>query len=344
MGPVNLKKLAEELHLSIATVSRALNNQGNTSQLTKERVLKLAQKLNYEPNPHASNLRRHSSKTIAVVLPEVSNQFFSSVVHGIEEVVRSHDYHVLLYLTHDQYKREVAIIRLLTNGRVDGALVAVASTNKNFAHLNLLRERSIPTVFFDRVYDGLHTAQVTTNDYESSYQATRHLLDNGCRTIACLAVAKSLSIGQKRLTGYLDALKDGNIAFDAELVLHVQSTKNQDVRMIQGLLQNRRDIDGIFASLESLAISSYEACRNLGLSIFTDIKMVAFSNLEVASLLHPPLTTITPPAYAIGTEAAKILFKSIVENQPITSSQSLELKSELILRASSLAAVANGQA
>ncbi|MBC6608847.1 LacI family DNA-binding transcriptional regulator [Hymenobacter sp. BT188] len=308
MEPVNLKRLAQELKLSVATVSRALNNSSSTSPATKARVVAMASKLKYEPNPHASSLRRHTSKTIGVILPEVANPFFSLVVNGIEEVARDQNYHVLLYLTHDNYEREVAITRLLVGGRIDGVLMSVASASQDFTHLDLLRERNIPTVFFDRVYDGLHTAQVTTDNCDSSYAATGHLIDNGCRTIAHLAVSNSLYIGRARTRGYAAALHDNRIPFDDELVRYAQPSQRQDVAMIQGLLQRRPDIDGIFASVESLAMSSYEACQNLGLSIVTAIKIIAFSNLEIATFLSPPLTTITnqrtlwakpPPGYCL---------------------------------------------
>ncbi|SMB88815.1 transcriptional regulator, LacI family, partial [Hymenobacter roseosalivarius DSM 11622] len=331
-------RLAQELNLSVATVSRALNNRSNTSQETKSRVLEITKKLNYEPNPHASSLRRHDSKTIGVILPEVANHFFSLVINGIEEVARDNNYHVLIYLTHDDYQRELSVTRLLVSGRIDGVLVSVASTSQDFAHLDLLRERNIPTVFFDRVYDGLDTAQVTTDNYESSYAVTHHLINNGCRTIAHLAVANSLSIGRIRTQDYVTALRDNDIPFNDELVLYAKTSKRQDVAMIQSILQRRPDINGIFASVESLAMSSYEACQNLGLSILTDIKIIAFSNLEIASLLSPPLTTITQPARAMGREAARTLFEAILENKPISTSQSLELKSELVVRSSTLAA------
>ncbi|UOG76427.1 LacI family transcriptional regulator [Hymenobacter tibetensis] len=334
MKPVNLKRLAEELNLSVATVSRALNDRYDISQATKDRVRELASKLNYEPNPYASGLRRQKSKTIGVVVPEVANHFFSLAINGIEAVARANNYHVLIYLTHEDYERELAVTRLLANGRVEGVLVSVVNNGEDFSHLASLQERGVPLVFFDRVHEKMTTASVTTNDYESSYQATRHLLDNGCRCIAHLTVSERLSIGKRRMQGYIDALKANGIAYDEELVVHTQSNKEQDTQTIQALLLKRPDIDGFFASVESLAMCSYEACRNLGLTIPDDVKVIGFSNLDIASLLEPPLTTITQPAYAIGQEAAKILFKSIIKNMAATSAQNLELKSELIIRGS----------
>ena len=337
MKSVNLKQLAQELNLSVATVSRALNDRYDISQSTKDRVRQLANKLHYEPNPHASSLRRHKSKTIGVVIPEVANHFFSLAINGIEEVARDNNYLVLIFLTHEDYERELSMARHFASGRVDGVLLSVASSSQDFAHLQVLRDRSIPLVFFDRVYDGLDTAQVTTDDFESGYKATRHLLEAGCRRIAHLTVSKNLSIGRRRMQGYVTALQDCGIAFDAELILPAHTDKGQDVHLIQALLGRRGDIDGIFASVESLAMSSYEACRNLGLAIPADIKIIGFSNLEMASLLDPPLTTITQPAYAIGKQAAKILFQAINKNRPVLPTSSLELKSELVVRESTRA-------
>ncbi|SNC77688.1 transcriptional regulator, LacI family [Hymenobacter gelipurpurascens] len=334
MKPVNLKKLAEELNLSVATVSRALNDRYDISQLTKDRVRELATRLHYEPNPYASSLRRQKSKTIGVVIPEIANHFFSLAINGIEEVARDNNYHVLIYLTHEDYQRELSSMRLLAGGRVDGVLLSVASSSQDFAHLDMLRERGIPMVFFDRVYEDMATARVTTDDYDSSYRATRHLLEEGCRTIAYLTISHHLSIGKRRLQGYIDALRDSGLAYDESLVLPGQLDKTHDIAIIKELLESRPAIDGIFASVESLAMSSYEACRLLGRTIPQDIKILGFSNLEIASLLSPPLTTITQPAYAIGKEAAKILFQAVIKNKPISSNQSLEIKSELIVRGS----------
>ncbi|OON68470.1 LacI family DNA-binding transcriptional regulator [Hymenobacter sp. CRA2] len=333
MKSVNLKKLAEELNLSVATVSRALNDRYDISQATKDRVRELANKLNYEPNPYASSLRRQRSKTIGVVIPEVANHFFSLAINGIEEVARNNNYHVLVYLTHEDYQQEASIVRLLAGGRVDGVLLSVASTSHDLGHLDMLRERGIPMVFFDRVYDDMATAKVTTDDYDSGYRATRHLLEVGCRSIAHLTLSPSLSISRRRMQGYIDALRDAGVPFDESLVLQGGTNRTQDIDAIEQLLRQRR-IDGIFASIESLAMCSYEACHNLGLRIPQDVKVIGFSNLEIASLLDPPLTTITQPAYSIGKEAARLLFQAITKNRPISLGHSQELKSELVIRAS----------
>ena len=339
MKPVNLKTLAQELGLSVSTISRALSDQHEISQATKGRVQQLAAELNYIPNPHASSLRRSKSRTIGVVIPEVANPFFALAINGIEEVARKNNYHVLIYLTHDEYEREDAIVRLLASGRVDGVLLSVASTSRHFAHLELLLDRAIPLVFFDRIYKEFNTACVTTDDHVSGYQATRHLLAQGCRTIAHVALASRLSITAGRLHGYQAALEEAGIPFDNDLLLHCPADGAPD-DAVQTLLARRPDIDGVFAAVESLAISTYRACQHLGWRIPDDVKVIGFSNSPVAELLQPPLSTITQPAYGIGQEAAAIVFQAINRNRPTLPAQSRELKSTLTARASTAVAPA----
>jgi LacI family transcriptional regulator len=334
MTPVNLKSLAQALNLSIATVSRALQDSHEVSAQTKERVRALAAELNYQPNAYASSLRRNLSKTIGVVIPKVANHFFALAINGIEEVARQSGYHVLIYLTHDDYAREVSIVQHLKGGRVDGLLMSVASGTEDFAHLKSLKDSNVPMVFFDRVCAEVATAKVTTNDYESGYQATEHLIEAGCRHIAHLLISNNLSIGRNRLQGYLDALQAHDRPHDPGLILHGEMDNEQNVALIRELLERRPDIDGIFASVERLAISSYHVCKQLGRAIPQDIKIIGFSNLESASLLDPPLTTITQPAYEIGKEAAKILLRGVEKKKAILASQSMVLASTLFQRAS----------
>ena len=335
-APVNLKQLAHQLGVSSSTVSRALRDSYEISPATRERVKQLARQVNYQPNPIASNLRSHVSKTIGVVLPQVDNHFFASAIDGIEKVAQAQGYHVLIYLTHDRAEQEKTVAGFLGQGRVDGILVALASGTRGVGHLEKLRQQGIPIVQFDRVSRLLDTATVTTDDYGSAYQATEHLLRAGCRTIAHLRLPANLSISCRRLQGYQDALRAYHLTPDPELVLSAGSSDRENVARITQLLQQRPDTDGIFATVERLALSSYHACRGLGLSIPQTVKIIGFSNMEAASLLSPGLTTITQPAYAIGQEAARLLLQALAKRRPALASQSLELKSELVTRGSTV--------
>jgi LacI family transcriptional regulator len=331
MSSINIKRLAQELNLSTATISRALTDNYQISSETKRRVLALAKSLNYEPNPFASNLRNQKSKTIAVIVPEVANHFFSLAINGIEEIARKRNYHVLIYQTHENSEAEVTFTLKLLSGRVDGILISTSSEINDKQHL-IEASRSIPVVFFDRVYEDIEGVKIITDDYESAYQGVQHLIESGCEKIAYLLALQNVSTGEKRLNGYLTALKDNGIPFNNDLIITSTIDNNQNYSLIKNLLINHMP-DGILSSIEELALPCYYACRELNLNIPYDLKIISFSNLDCAPLLNPSLTTITQPAFEIGIEAASILFK-IFDKKCFEPNETRVLKSVLIKRES----------
>ena len=334
MDQVNLKRLAKELNLAVSTVSRALSDSYDISIETKEKVLSLAKKLNYHPNPYARSLRKRNSNTIAIVIPEIANNFFSLAIGGIEEIAQANGYHVLIYLTHENHQKEAAFIRHLMSGRVDGVLMSLSSETDDISHLHELKEYNIPIVFFDRICESINTVKVTTNDYESGYQATKHLIEKGCREIGYLAFSKNLSIDQKRMQGYMDALKDQNIPVNDDFIIHCGNNSEENYSKIKSLLLSERRPDGVFASVEVLALLLYEACKELNLRIPADVKVISFSNLRTASLLNPPLTTVTQPAFEIGKQAATALFGALGKTAAELEDRKIVLTSTLIERES----------
>ncbi|MFM6982590.1 MAG: LacI family DNA-binding transcriptional regulator [Chitinophagaceae bacterium] len=334
MKQANLKTLAEELNLSISTVSKALRDSYEIGQETKNKVKALAEKLNYQPNPFASSLRKRSSKTIAVIIPEISNNFFALAIDGIQDIAREMGYHVLTYLTHEALNDEISTINHLRNGRVDGVLMSICSETGNNSHLEALSEIDIPIVFFDRVYENLPFRKVTTDDYESGFNATKHLIDANCKRIAFLAASKHLSIINKRMNGYINALEKSSLKSEPELIIDCGNDDSRNYQIIRNLLESTNPPDAIFASVEKLAINAYQACKDLEIRIPQDVKILSFSNLRTASLLAPSLTTITQPAYEIGKEAASILIRMIEKKQLNDLPDRVILKSALIPRES----------
>jgi LacI family transcriptional regulator len=332
----NLKQLGKQLGLSISTVSRALNDSYDISQETKKKVVDLAKQLNYQPNPHASSLRRHKSKTIAVVVPEIANNFFALAINGIQSEVREKGYHVLIYVTNENDKIENESLQHLQNGRVDGLLISVSNRTIESGGLHRIREQGIPLVFFDRVCDDFETAKVTTDDFDSGFMATEHLVEQGFKTIAYLQISKNFSIGVNRMQGYEEALRKYGLK-ERELVIDCVDEKEINYRMIRDVLQQEKRPDGIFASVEHLAITSYHVCRDLNLGIPAEMKIISFSNLDTASLLDPSLTTITQPAFEIGKQAATLLLKALTKKGFKLTDSKMILPSELIVRNSTLA-------
>ena len=308
---MNLKQLAKELNLSISAVSKALRDSHEISAATKQKVIAKAKELNYQVNPFASGLRKQKTKTIAVVIPEIENNFFALAINGIESIAQEKGYHVLIYLTHEDMQKEVEVTKLLQNGRVDGLIISLSSQTSNTHHLQEIKNKDLPMVFFDRVAENINCPKVTTDDHDISSIGTEHLIKKGCKKIAFLSLSNNLSISNKRISGYFEALNKNGLKIDNNLTLHCGLDEQKNKELILKLLKRKNRPDGIFASVEKLALDTYQICNELGLNVPNDIKVLGYSNLKTADLLNPSLTTITQPAYDIGRESASILFKLI---------------------------------
>ncbi|TMI74276.1 MAG: LacI family transcriptional regulator [Bacteroidetes bacterium] len=332
MDNVNLKKLAGELNLAVSTVSRALRDNHEISQETRDRVKALAAKLGFQPNPHASSLRQNKSRTIAVVVPEIQNNFFSQVLNGVEDVAQQKGYHVLIYLTHEDHNREKDILKVLRNGRVDGLMISVSNTTTNFDHLEAYRQTGMPLVFFDRVCEEMDVPHITTDDSKASYKATEHLLKMGCKNIAFLSLACNLSISNGRRSGYLQALAKHGLG--NKMIVECGTDDEVNRQKIRKLLQSEQRPDGIFAAIEKFAVNTYEVCYELNICIPQQLKVVSFSNLAAAALFNPPLSTVIQPAYEIGKEAATILFKVVEKKMLLPNEKKVTIASQIVERKS----------
>ncbi len=333
-GTTNLKELAKILGVSISTVSKSLRDSYEIGEGTRKRVKEMAEKMGYNRNPYAGHLRNHKSNTIAVVIPEITNNFFIQIIKGAETISQQKDYHILIYVSNDNYEQEASILKHLHNGRVDGVIMSLASNTKTYDHINDLIQVNIPVVFFDRICHEIETAKITTNDFVSGFNATEHLIQQGCRDIAYLSISQVLSIDNKRKQGYLEALSKYDIPFNPKRIIYCGNNAADNLKKIKALLKQKVKPDGIFAAVEKLAISSYEVCNSLRIKIPDEIKIICFSNLDTASLLNPSLTTITQPAFEIGKQAATVLFKNLDKNKRFIPNENIVLKSKLFTRES----------
>lgn len=332
MSKVNLKELSKELNVSISTVSKALRGSYEIGEDTRKRVIEMAQKMGYNPSPYAGFLRNKKSKTIAIIAPELTNNFFIQAISGAESVAREKGYHLLIYTTGDSFESEVSILNELKNGRVEGVIMSLARTTTTHDHLNELILSGIPIVFFDRICHEIETAKIITDDFASGLKATEHLIQNGCRDIAFLSLAETLSIDNKRKQGYFEALNKHDIAINPARIIKCNGDEKSNYKKIKQLLQGDKKPDGIFGSVEKLALTTYHVCRELKIKIPQQLKVICFSNLRTAQLLNPSLTTITQPAFEMGNEAATILFKNLSKNRTLLFNENIVINSELEIR------------
>ncbi|RZS97377.1 LacI family DNA-binding transcriptional regulator [Cecembia calidifontis] len=336
MTKINIKYLAEKLKMAPSTVSRALNDSYEISEATKAKVMALAKELNYQPNPYARSLRAHKSRTIGVIIPERINNFFAQVIDGIEEITQQYGYHLLVYNSHEDVEQEKKIISYLLGGRVDAIVMSVSSQTSSTEHLEQVQKQGIPIIFFDRIAQDMPTTKFITNDYQSGFDATRHLIKNGCRKIYFLLLSKEITIGKERLRGYLDAIKGSDLPFKEEWVIQCSQDEKQNMELFKSFLYPMDRPDGILSSVEKLAITAYHAIKQTRLSIPKDIKLITFSNMKIADLLNPPLTTISQPAHEIGRQCAKLLMNNLTKTKQIPiEDKVITIPSVLQIRSSS---------
>jgi len=336
MDKVDIKSLAKELNISVSTVSRALRDSHEISRATIDRVKALAEERNYQPHPYASILRKSKTKTIGIIVPEVANNFFAKVFSGIETIAQENKYHALIYLTHDDYEKEVAILKHLQSGRVDGVIMSIASNTKQHDHIEALIQAGIQIIFFDRIGESIATTKVTTDDFESAYNATVHLIEQGCKNILHITRFIHHTNTKYRKQGFVKACRDYELPIDDSWILEC-SNENEADELLYKKLNVTNKPDAIFSSVESLSLHPYKVCKELGIQIPRDLKLVSFSNMDAASLLVPALTTITQPAFEIGKATAKALLEKIEKKKKMVAVDAIiKLPSKLIIRESSI--------
>jgi LacI family transcriptional regulator len=331
---VTIKDIAKALGISPSTVSRALKDHPDISPRTRKAVKELAERLHYEPNAIALSLRSKSSKTIAVILPQIVHYFFSSVINGIEEVAYDAGYTVIICQSNEDYTKEKEIVHTLLSKRVDGILASVSKTTTNFDHFLEIQKSNVPIVFYDRVLNLPNSDRVIVDDYTGSYKAVEHLIKMGCKRIAHLATSQDLLIGRNRKNGYIQAMKDNNLEIDEEIILRCDTDKHAQ-KCIPYLLSLQKTIDGIFAVNDLTAITAMYIIKRSGYKIPDDIAIVGFSNSVYSSMTDPPLTSVEQQGYEMGKRACSLLFDRINTDEAI-SARVEQIKTELIVRGSSL--------
>ncbi|MGB3145899.1 MAG: LacI family DNA-binding transcriptional regulator, partial [Maribacter sp.] len=210
--------IATALNITAATVSRALNDNARISKNTRELVLATATKMNYKQNKLALALKSGKSKNVGVVVPYINRNFFSSIIRGIEDELYPKGYHVIISQTHEDNDREIKVIQNLLNAQVDGILISSSQSNAENSNFESLTKKNTPVIFFDRKLDIPNVSSVTIDDYQGGYDATKHLIDQGCKKIAHLNVNNGLEIYKNRLQGYKDALSDHHMNFNPDYV------------------------------------------------------------------------------------------------------------------------------
>lgn len=333
---VTLKQLATELNVSVSTVSKALNGSDEIGQDTVERVKSLAKLYNYKPNRVALNLKRSSTKTIGVIIPNILNHFFAKVLFSIEKEASKRGYNIITCLSNESLEKETTSLGILSNGSVDGFIVSVAEETQNensIEHFENLVQQKIPLVMFDRVLNDVNCMKVIINDYDSAFDATTHLIEEGRKRIVLLSNISELSVGKLRIRGYQDALVKFSKGNKVPLILSFGEEDDIE-EQIENLLSNDKEIDGIISIDNTSGVIALHKALKLNKHVPKDISIIGFSDSNVLPFTNPKLSTIAQHPINIGTKAVDLLLSKI-ENRKINYDE-ISIQTELILRETTL--------
>ncbi|AFK02248.1 transcriptional regulator, LacI family [Emticicia oligotrophica DSM 17448] len=335
MEAVTIKDIAKALNLSTSTVSRALRGSYEINAETKKMVLEYADKVNYSPNPIALSLKENKSRTIGVIVPEIANNFFSQAINGIEDVANKRGYHVVIFQSHESYEREIKNVQHIIARKVDGLLISLSGQTENVSHLLDIQAKKLPLVLFDRVSEKIEAHKVVADNFDGAFKATEHLILSGRRRIAHVTSPSLLSISQERLMGYKTALEKYQIPYDESFVKYCGFEPEEAQKLIFNLIENQKP-DAIFTTSDRLALDCFSALKELGISVPDKLSFIGFTNLKVAHLLAPSLSTIVQPAFEIGQTAAELLVDLIEKKQRNAEHlKTIKIPTEMVIRKSS---------
>lgn len=328
--------IAKKLNISAATVSRALNNNPKISEKTRKLVMETAKELDYEQNKLAQALKSGKTKTVGVIVTHIDRSFFATVIRGIDEELSPHGYRIIICQSFDTEEKEIENINTLLNAQVDGILMSISNVSDDFTKVvNKIKEKGVPLIFFDRKKDISGVSTVTINDYEGGYQATKHLIKQGCKHIAHLTGERTLEIYNERHRGYKQALLDYGFKYDTDYVVRARSKIEEGKNAIKKLLKLKTPPDGIFSSSDYVALGALNELKKMGYKIPDDIKIVGFSNAQFTSLMELTMSTVDQSPLEMGKIAARVFLEQEENEGGIQIEKKVVLPPKLLIRKSS---------
>ena len=333
---ITIYDIAKQLGVSPATVSRALNDNELVSVATRKKVNALAEHLDYRHNSFASSLRLRKTHTIGVILHELNSYFITSVLAGIEKIASEAKYNLIIVHSAENIKLEAANARNLFHKRVDGVIASLSFDTEDLLHFRQFQSKNIPIVFFDRVFEKSDGAKVIINNFQAGYDATSHLIEQGCRRIAHITSSLKRNVYSERMRGYRQALEDNKLRFNEKLLI-VEGLKEENATKAANQILAMKPLpDGLFITNDFCAAVVMQVLKDAGIRVPEDIAIVGFNNDSIGKVVSPKLTTINYPGFEMGQVAARSLINHLNGLWDMSLTNTVVIKSELIVRESSL--------
>ncbi|MEQ8153982.1 MAG: LacI family DNA-binding transcriptional regulator [Clostridiaceae bacterium] len=311
----SIKDVAREAGVSIATVSRVLNDIDVVNEETKKKVVDAIKKLGYRPNIVARSLKTQRTKTIGILVPDISSQFYPEIVRGAEDVSNIYDYNVILCNSDFDGEKEKEYLRVLKEKMVDGVLYMSSSLQDDI--LELINELDLKTVLVETKDKEGTLPSVIIDNVKAAYDATKYLLDKGLKNIGYIGMKKeALNAWAIRYNGYEDALKEAGVEVDSELTYFKSLKASTGYEGVKEILASGKKLEGLICGSDEVAMGAINALRDSGIKVPEDVKVIGFNNISAAELFYPKITTVAQPMYDMGSVAMRMLIK-IINQKPI---------------------------
>lgn len=311
-----LKDIAKELKVSVSTISRVVNNKTYVNPKTRKMVLEGLAKYNYVPNQVARSLKKQSTETIGILVPDISENFFAQIIKGIDEVFGKKKYLIILADSNESPKKEAQYLNLLYQNRIDALVLATVS--KDYSALNMYFANNIPIVFIDNIPDlGYDIDCVIINNQKASIMAVNHLIENGRRDIAIIIGSADETTGYERLEGYKRALEQNNIPINNNLIKYGNYKENTGYSCMKELIENKdkEPFTGVYIGSEKMTYGAIKAIKEYKLNMPEDIALIGFDVHDKSGLITPGITSIRQPENNIGEIVADLIIKRLKEKQ-----------------------------
>lgn len=313
---VTLKELAKKAGVSTATVSMILNQKDQSiSEATRNKVKALAKEYQYIPNTNARSLVTRKTKTIGLIIPDITNPFFPEVARGVEDRASKSRYSIILCDTDDNEGRERQCVKILAEKMVDGIIFThCAERDEPSDEFNTF---GLPIILIDRDAYSLANirGRVTVDNCRGAFLAVEHLIQCGCRHILFLSGELCTQTAKERLTGYHKALSAHGLLFEETNVRAGAYKLEWGKQAVDQALKEKKIFDGVFCGNDLIGIGAMKRLQERGFQVPEDVQLTGFDDIYMASLMEPPMTTVRQPAYEMGYQAAELLIKAIEKKQ-----------------------------
>lgn len=333
---ITIYDIAKHLQISPSTVSRGLQDHPKISKLTRKKIFAAAKELGYQSNQFASSLRSKKTHTIGVIVPRLESYFMAAALSGMEDAARKNGYNLIISQSLEKAEKEIANVQTMFSKRVDGLLVSLSFETKDLSHFEVFFKKGTPVVFFDRGFPHGDSTNVVIDNFKAGYNVTKHLIDQGCKRIMHLGGNTIRNIYADRLNGYKKALLDNNITPDDALIIFSNLTQEAGIKAADHILQMAEKPDAIFAANDTTAVHCMAKLVEAGVKVPDDIAFAGFNDDPISKIIQPNLTTISYPGAAMGESAVINLINYISGVSSIKTTNTIILRSDLIIRGSSL--------